>query len=94
MRPDHNRTEVNETFRLRMDESDLSVFVSRSRSKDHDHGHITDISVGVNKSGHLELFSIPAEVEEDFIRAMIDAHHRRKNWLREGTNWNLGTEGV
>lgn len=75
----------------------LTVGVSRKR--DEYGATISDICVYQrtdigNGSTVTSVWEIPAEHSREFIQALIDAHQLRDKWEREGTNWNLGEEGV
>lgn len=91
------RTDTFERFSVKIGEK-LEVYVTRKRDEHHDHGYIHDINVlervDMGTGFRYTVWELHDELSEDFIRALIAAHGKRKKWVEEGTNWNLGEEGA
>lgn len=90
------RSDTDEVVEFPIAESMHAVQIDRRRSADHDHGVIHDICILTRGpgGGAVNVLEVPHEISRDFIQALIDARQMHAKWLREGTNWNLGADGV
>lgn len=92
----HRRSDVDEMFEFPIEGTNHSIQIDHKRSADHDHGVVHDIGILTRAPGGgcTSIIEVDGEHWREFVQALIDAGHVHQKWLREGTNWNLGAEGV